>query len=396
MTATVGRMTNIGGDVAPGWGPVADAFRTNFDSGLEVGAGVSVYHQGTKVVDLWGGAFEKGGDAPYTEDTLQLVFSTTKGITAIAVAMCVQRGLLDYEAKVVDYWPEFAAAGKESITVAQLLSHQAGLATVDGAVTLDEALDWDVITKKLAEQAPLWEPGTAHGYHAVTYGWLAGELVRRVDPECRSFGGFVADEIVRPLGAEFWIGLPDEQQARVSPMIPSPPPEDPAIAAMMLQMMGPETLGGRALALNGAFSLAGEMPFNLPRVRAAEIPAANGVGNAPSLARIYAATIGEVDGVRLLDEATVARASATVTPENEPDQCLVVPTTFGMGFMTYGMVTPMLGAGSFGHAGAGGSLAFAEPKSGIGFGYVMNKMEMNLAGDTRPARLLEAVVACAG
>ncbi len=159
------------------------AFEANLAAGREVGAAIAVYHQGRPVVSLAGGSFDEAGSRPYTDDTLQLVFSTTKGITALAVALCVERGLLDYDAPVVDCWPEFGAAGKERITVAQLLSHQAGLPVIDGAVTLDEVFDWDHMAARLAAQAPIWEPGTAHGYHAVTFGWLAGELVRRVDPE---------------------------------------------------------------------------------------------------------------------------------------------------------------------------------------------------------------------
>lgn len=311
-------MTTITGSTAPGWEPVADAFRANFDDPEELGAGVTVYHRGRPVVDLAGGHFDMDRMRAYGPDALQLVFSTTKGITAIAVAQCVQRGLLDYDERVSTYWPEFAAAEKGDLTVAQLLSHQCGLVTVDGAVSLEEALDWGTVTGKLAAQAPLWEPGTAHGYHALTYGWLAGELVRRVDPKGRSLGGFVAEEIVATVGggAELWIGLPAVQHSRVSPMQIAPPPTDPAAIAMMLQLMGPETLGGKALSLNGAFASA--TAFNQPEVWSAEVPAANGVTNARSLARIYAACLGEVDGVRLLDAATVARARATVTPPRVP------------------------------------------------------------------------------
>jgi CubicO group peptidase (beta-lactamase class C family) len=244
---------------------------------------------------------------------------------------------------------------------------------------------------RLAAQAPLWEPGTAHGYHAVTFGWLAGELVRRVDPKGRSLGGFVADEIVAPLGTELWIGLPELEEPRVAPLIPTPPPDSPAVAEMMRQLVGPETLAGQALTLNGAFGLTGPLVWNTREVHAAEIPAANAITNARSLARTYAATIGEVDGVRLLDDATVALASATATPPNEPDRVLVIPTAFGMGFMTSGMFVPMLGEGSFGHPGAGGSLGFAYPGAGIGFGYVMNQMGSTLSGDVRALTLIEAV-----
>ena len=253
--------TNIGGSVALGWEKVRDAFVGNF-AGEEVGAAAAVYHRGRKVVDLWGGSFDVEGTRDYTEDTLQLVFSTTKGITAIAVAMCVERGLLSYDEKVSTYWPEFAANGKGDATVAQLLSHQCGLYTVDGDISLAEALDWNTVTARLAATAPRWPIGSAHGYHALTYGWLAGELVRRVDPAHRSLGTFVQQEIVAKVGGELWIGLPESQEPRVSPMIgglnaADDASIDPAVKAMMEQFMGPNSPGGQALSLNGAFGVEG-------------------------------------------------------------------------------------------------------------------------------------------
>ena len=391
-------MTNVGGSVAAGWEAVRQAFEANLASGEETGCAVSVYHRGQKVVDLWGGHFDQAGSQPYTEDTLQLVFSTTKGITAIAVAMCVERGLLSYSEKVSTYWPEFAAHGKADATVAQLLSHQCGLYTVDGDISLADALDWSTITSRLADTAPRWPIGAQHGYHALTYGWLAGELVRRVDPQHRSFGTFVRDEIVSRVGGELWIGLPEDQEHRVSPMIGGLNPAggddvDPAVKAMLEQFMGPNSPGGQALSLNGAFSVEGA--FNRRDVHAAEIPAANGITNARTLARIYAATIGEVDGVRLLASETVDTARATVTPTNEPDTCLIMPTTFGMGFMTHGMFSPYSGPGAFGHPGAGGSVAFAHPERGLAFAYVMNRMAENLANDRRAQALTDAAAACA-
>ena len=391
-------MTNVGGNVAAGWEAVRQAFEANLSSGEETGCAVSVYHRGQKVVDLWGGHFDQAGSQPYTDETLQLVFSTTKGITAIAVAMCVERGLLSYSEKVSTYWPEFAAHGKADATVAQLLSHQCGLYTVDGDISLAEALDWSTITSRLADTAPRWPIGAQHGYHALTYGWLAGELVRRVDPRHRSLGTFVRDEIVARVGGELWIGLPEDQEHRVSPMIGGLNPGggddiDPAVKAMLEQFMGPNSPGGQALSLNGAFSVEGA--FNRRDVHAAEIPAANGITNARTLARIYAATIGEVDGVRLLDPGTVDTARATVTPANEPDTCLIMPTTFGMGFMTHGMFSPYSGPGAYGHPGAGGSVAFAHPERDLAFAYVMNRMAENLANDRRAQALTDAAAACA-
>ncbi len=385
---------HIDGTVAPGWEPVRAAFEANFAADApeqDVGAGVAMYRNGELVVDLTGGSFDRENDRPYDADALQVVFSTTKGITAIAVAMCAERGLIDYDLPVAQYWPEFAAHGKDTVTVAQLLSHQAGLITVDGPITLAEALDLPTITSRLASTSPLWPLGEGHGYHTLTYGWLAGELIRRVDPAGRTLGAFVADEIAAPLGAEFFIGLPESYEPRVSPLAGAPivtTNDDPQIQAMLDMFMGPDSMGGKALMLNGAF--AAEGTFNRRDVHAAEIPAANGVTNARSLARIYAAAIGPVDGVRLVSSATIDRARTTLTPKGEGDKCLIMPTTFGLGFMTFGDVTPYLGAGCFGHPGAGGSVGFAQPETGFGFGYVMNKMASNLAGDLRAANLMAA------
>ena len=309
-------MTAFGGFVESGWEAVETAFRGNFERGEETGASVAVYHRGRPVAHLWGGSFD-GGDQAYDDSTLQLVFSTTKGITAIAVAICAGRGLIDYDAPVSQYWPEFAAKGKGDATVAQLLSHQCGLFSVQGELSLAEALDWATITARLADTEPEWPIGSTHGYHALTYGWLAGELVRRVDPEHRSIGRFVAEEIVAPTGTELYIGLPESCEPRVAPILGSPLASgdselDPAVKAMIEQFMGPNTRGGRALSLNGAFSVDGA--FNRRDVHAAEIPAANGITNSISLAKIYASTFAEVDGVRLIDPTVLERARTTITP----------------------------------------------------------------------------------
>ncbi len=298
--------------VEPGWEGVQEAFEGNFASGEEVGAGCAVYHRGQLVVDLVGGHFDEAKSKPYTDDALQIVFSTTKGITAVAVAMCVDRGLIDYDEKVATYWPEFAANGKGDATVAQVLSHQCGLISVDAPTSRAEALDWKTITARLAEGKPEWPIGTAHGYHALTYGWLAGELIRRTDG--RTPGQFVAEEIAGPLGLDLWIGLPAEHESRVSPMLGAlaTKSDDPAVQAMIDQFFGPGSNAYRALYLNGAFDFEGQAdnPFNTAEVHAAEIPAGNGIANARSLAKLYAATLGEVDGVQLLSEATRDRARA--------------------------------------------------------------------------------------
>lgn len=394
-------MTEIRGSVEPGFEEVRDAFEANFSDHGEVGAGFALYVEGRQVVNLTGGVADSSG-RPYDDRTLQMVFSTTKGATAVCAHLLAQRGDLDLDAPVARYWPEFAQGGKDHVPVSWLLSHKAGLIDTDRRLSLDEALDWDTVTAALAESTPAWEPGTAHGYHAITYGWLVGEVVRRVSG--RSLGTFFRQEVAEPLGLEFWIGLPDEHQGRVAPLIPmgggdhlpmmmseegGGSDDAPAGLIELLDMfLGEGNLAVRALTAPGG-ALADEQVWNEPRLRAAEIPAANGVTNATSLARMYAALVSEVDGVRLLEEHTVQRA---IEPQVEgPDRVLVFPIPFALGFMTHSDMSPFVGGRSFGHYGAGGSVGFADPDRRIAGGYVMNKMHFGLAGDPRTAALLGAV-----
>ena len=377
--------------VEPGWEPVRDELLANLDSGMDRGAGVSVFHRGRCVVDLMGGHRDRNGEVPYGPDTLQVVFSTTKGITALAVAMCVERGLLDYAERVATYWPEFAAHGKQDITVAQLLSHRGGLYTVDGPITLEEALHWDTVTSRLAATAPLFPPGSTHGYHALTYGWLAGEIVRRATGQ--GLGEFVQEHIVQPLGVELWIGLPEEHEPRVAHLMAHPIPKfPPEIARIMLETSGPGSLGEKALSLNGAF---GQGAFNRRDVHAAQIPGANAITNARSLATVYAATIGEVNGVRLVSEETRRLATTSETPAGEIDAILGQPTDFAKGWMLHSSRNNYGGAGGFGHDGAGGSVACAVPSRELAVSYVMNTMLTSYDGDPRRQGYVNAAVRCA-
>jgi CubicO group peptidase (beta-lactamase class C family) len=377
--------------VVPGWETVRDAFVEGFNNGEEHGAQVAVYHRGECVVDVVGGWKDKEHTQPYGEDALQVVFSTTKGIASLAVAMCVEEGLLDYSATVATYWPEFAAKGKENITVAQLLSHRAGLYTVDGPITLEEALHWDSVTQRMANTAPRFDVNSTHGYHAITFGWLAGELVRRVTG--KSLGTFVRDHITSPLDADFFIGLPEELEPRVARLLAHPIPKfPPDIARIMMERSAPGTKGAEALGLNGAF---GPGAFNKPEVHRAEIPGANGIGNARSLARIYAATVGEVDGVRLIGEDVRRQATTSNTPAGEMDVVLISETVFAMGFMLHCDRSLFSGEGAFGHNGAGGSVSFADPHRNMGFSYVMNTMMTVYDEDPRRSRLIRAATACA-
>jgi CubicO group peptidase (beta-lactamase class C family) len=384
-------MTDIGGHAEDGFGKVADAFAQNFASHGEVGGAFSLYVGGRPVVDLWGGLADAAHGRPWTESTLQLVFSTTKGATAVCANRLVDEGRLDLDAPVARYWPEFAGGGKQDLPVRHLLTHQAGLPFCEASLTAADVLAQRAVLAALEDQAPLWAPGTAHGYHALTYGWLVGEVVRRIDG--RPLGRYFAEEVAGPLGLDFWIGLPPEEEARVSTLIPSALPTDPAVVELMLAVMGPGTMGYRALTVNDAvpWMSADYMPWNTAEFHAAEIPAANGITDARSLARMYAACVGPVDGVRLLSDRQVA-AAATLQTQGL-DQCLQAETRFGLGFMVDGPFVGMLSPRSFGHPGAGGSLGFGDPDAGVGFGYVMNQMQSNLAGDPRVLNLIEAVKA---
>jgi CubicO group peptidase (beta-lactamase class C family) len=390
-------MVDIAGTVANGFEPVRDAFAANFTQHGDVGAAFSLYVRGEKVVDLWGGVADDTTGRPWDEDTLQLVFSTTKGATAACAHLLAQRGELDLDAPVADYWPEFKAEGKGEIPVRWLLCHKSGLPSVDAHLTPEEVEAWDPIVAALAEQRPYWEPGTAHGYHALTYGWLVGEVVRRVSG--KSLGTFFHDEIATPLGLDFWIGLPEEQEPRVSRLLQPEGgigsaahnldlealPEQ--IRELVKGFLDPEGITQRALTISRP-----PMDYNDRAVHAAEIPAANGITTARSLARFYAALVGEVDGVRILTPETVA--DATREQANGPDKVLFVPTRFGSGYFLPSMFSPLMGPSSFGHAGAGGSLGMADVSRQVGFGYVMNKMQQNLSADPRTATLIAAVNAC--
>ena len=389
----------VSGFVAPGWEAVHDQFVTNIETKEDIGAGLCIIHHGQPVADLIGGFFENTATIPYARDTLQLVFSSTKGVVATAVAMCVERGLLSYDEPVALYWPEFAAKGKEKITVAQLLSHQAGLYTIDGTIAFEDALDWNTITQRLADTAPIFPVGSTHGYHAITFGWLAGELVRRVDG--RNIGRFIEEEIANPLGIEIYVGLPEHLEIRVSPINTGwsrtlgTNIENKTVAPT--PVLDSDSPLARALSVNGAFNVKGG--FNRRDMHAAQVPGANGITNAPSLARMYAATIGEVDGVngkvRLISEAMMQRASSTVTPREERDHCLMLKTRFAMGYMTNSETSAYSDAGTFGHPGAGGSVSFADPTREMAFSYVMNRMGNALLGDDRARNLVAAASRCA-
>lgn len=375
------------GIVAPGYEPVRTAFQANFEARSEIGAALSVYRHGQEVVRLWGGVADPGTDRAWREDTLQLVYSATKSATAACAHLLVQRGQLDLDAPVAAYWPEFAAADKDALPVRWLLSHQAGLPVLDCPIPRAKALTWEPVVAALAAQAPVWQPGTAHGYHALTYGWLVGEVVRRV---CgRSLGTYFADEIATPLGLDFWIGLPATEAHRVTRTVAQPvTPPAGAIPQALRESLGaytdPTSLVARSMMVT-------DPPLDLAdsRTWAAELPAVNGICTASSLARFYAGLIGEVDGVRILDAATLA--AATREQANGIDRVLRVPTRPALGFGLPVPDQPWWSPTAFGFPGHGGSLGYADPASGIAFGYVTNGLRVTVAPDPRTTSLIEAV-----
>lgn len=392
-------MGTTSGWTAPRFARVRDVFEAGFTTGKESGAAFAAYHRGEPVVDLWGGVADETTGRHWDEDTIVLVFSTTKGATSICANRLAQEGRLDVDAPVVQYWPEFGKNGKEDITVSHLLSHQAGLAWIDGVLTPEEALSWEVVIAALENQHPHWVAGSRHGYHATTYGWLVGEVVRRVAGH--SVGRYFRDEIAEPLGLDFWIGLPEEEESRVATIVSTIPdglsleiltnPGDDEVLKLMAEFLGPHTQLGKALFAPGG-ALTDQAIWNSRAMRAAEVPAANGVCDGRSLARLYSACIGEVDGMRILTPEQLGRATTQLT-EGPNTVLLDMDIQFGLGFMLRSSLITIGGEGSFGHFGFGGSVGWADPGAELAFGYVMNKMEMGLTGDARSAQLMDACYA---
>ncbi|GAA3842283.1 serine hydrolase domain-containing protein [Amycolatopsis tucumanensis] len=400
--------------VARGWGKVADAFRANFDGPGEVGAACSVYVDGRLVVDLWDGLADREANRPWRANTIAQVASTTKGATAICAHLLVQRGLLDLDAPVVRYWPEFGARGKDTIPVCRLLSHQAGLPVVDGPLTFADACAWHPVIRALEAQPPLWQPGTEHIYHAHTFGFLVGEVVRRITG--KSLGTFFAEEVARPLGLDAWIGLPEKHERRVARIHDAAPFTVDELLAGLIKVTGldadtvtawvnaqysPGSVAIRAGELGGAFDNTTSY-FTTRAWRAAEFPAANMVADAHSIARMYAATVSRVDGVRLLKPSTVGTATEIQTDRTRmhglpPGLSLPADRSFNMslGFWRACPPYPMLGPRSFGHPGSGGSVGFADPDARVGFGYVPNLWNYR-PDDPRATNLADAVRACLG
>jgi CubicO group peptidase (beta-lactamase class C family) len=394
-------VVDVHGTVEDGFEPVRDAFRRNFDERGELGAAVALYRHGRKVVDLWGGARDADAPSgpPWAEDTVQIVRSATKGVAAACLLLLHQRGQLDLDAPIAHYWPEFKANGKERATLRHALAHRAAVPALDTPLTPAEAVDGVSGPHALAAQAPFWAPGDGHGYHAHTYSWLIAELVLRATG--RTVGRYIAEEIARPLGGlDLWVGIPADQAHRTGRIAPVEPPAAPAGASAHGLRARPKRSVTAAYADHGsltrrAFAAITPHPDeNSPAYRAAQLPAAAGIASARSLARFYAALVGDVEGPgrKLFAPATLT-AARTVESEG-PDRVLVVTTRFGLGYMLHSPSSPFLAPGSFGHPGRGGSLGFADPESGIGFGYVTNGMQKNVTADPRAQALVRAVRSC--
>ncbi|CPR05688.1 carboxylesterase [Mycobacterium bohemicum DSM 44277] len=388
----------IQGDVDAGYGKVADAFRANFRDGSEVGAAVAVYRDGVKVVDLWGGYRNGATRDPWQRDTMVNMFSTTKGVAALVVAVAVSRGLLSYDARVADYWPEFAQEGKGDVTVRQLLGHQAGLCALSPKPTLEDVADPGRLAPILAAQTPAWRPGSRHGYHAITLGWYKSELIRRTDPAGRTLGRFMDDEIVRPLGLDLHIGLPDSvDRARLAHV-------HNWVRAETLLHLGVMPVGFLGASLNpvGLTARAVSVPrgvdafngdYNRDDVRAVEIPSANGIGTARSVARMYgsAATGGAELGLSA-DTFAALKAPAVSPTRGVRDKVMRIDVAYSLGLCK---PVPRFEFGSsgeaFGTPGFGGSFGCADPETGIGFAYVMNRLGFHLWSDPRELALRQAL-----
>lgn len=379
----------VNGAVAEGFEPVGEAFAANFRTLGERGAALAVYRDGHRVVDLWGGTRDVDGTLPWERGTAQIVRSATKGVVSAALLLLHQRGELDLDAPVRTYWPEYKAAGKEHTRVRDLLAHRAGVPVLDRPLTPAEAADPDLAAAAVAAQAPVWEPGTAHGYHAQTFSWLTGELMRRVTG--RSAGAWIAEHLAGPAAADFWLGLPAAEAHRVGRVGRLQAPEPAGALRVRPKRAVADAYADPGSLTRRAFAAITPLPDeNDPAYRAAVLPASNGIATADGLARVYAALIGEVDGgTRLFTPDTVELARGERSAG--PDRVLVVPTRFGLGPMLHGTASPLLSPGSFGHPGRGGALGFADPESGIAFGYVTNGFRSSVTADPRAQALVRAV-----
>jgi CubicO group peptidase (beta-lactamase class C family) len=381
----------IHGTVADGYGPVHDAFADNFRTRGDVGASCAVYVGGRLVVDLWAGLADGRSGRPWDEDTAAVIFSCSKGLVALCVCMLVERGVLSFDRPISTWWPGFAANGKDAITLRDALSHRAGLAALDADLSKADVIAWTPVIEAIEAQRPRHRPTAGHLYHAMTYGWIVGEVIRRVTG--RTPGELLQDTLVGPLALRAWIGLPGHARSAVAWMEPPLPDEDTPLAREAALVADASVEVWRSVTMSGAFAFPaqdGWVTFNDPELQAAEIPAANGIATARSLARLYAGCVSAIDGPPLigrdvLDDAMIVQ-SAGPQLSGMPDD----GARWGTGFQLASPPSqPMLGPASFGHAGAGGQLAFGDAEHEVGFAYLGN--QMGGFGDARARELTAAL-----
>ncbi|MFI4999939.1 MAG: serine hydrolase domain-containing protein [Reyranellales bacterium] len=388
----------VEGTCKAGFERVAEAFQKNFDARDETGASLCLTVGGETAVDLWGGIADPKTGAPWTRDTVSIVFSCTKGATALCAHMLASRGKLDLDAPVGELWPEFSRHGKEAATTRMMLDHSVGVPALRAPVKDSGPYEWDYMTGRLAAEEPFWQPGTRNGYHGFTFGWTVGEMVRRAGG--KSLGTFFQDEVAKPLGLDFWIGLPEEIEPRVAPMIAYAYKAEDAKTPFMRDLAtNKQSIPFLFYMNNGAWRAGGA---NSRAGHAAEIGAANGITNARGLAGLYAPLAQ--GGGKLVDGKTLTRM-AEVSMATHDDATLRIPTRFALGFMKsmdnrkrsmaallWGedCDSVILSSAAFGHVGAGGSLGFADPAAGLSFGYTMNKMGPGLLMNGRGQPLVDA------
>jgi CubicO group peptidase (beta-lactamase class C family) len=387
----------VEGRYDPHFEPVVAAFLENFATRQEVGASVALSVGGETLVDLWGGSAEPETQRPWLKDTVSIVFSSTKGATALCAHILSSQGVLDLEAPVASIWPEFATAGKEQATIRMMLDHSVGVPVLREPAKPDCLMDWDYMTERLAAQEPYWQPGTRNGYHALTFGFTVGEIIRRVAGQ--SLGRFFQEQVAGKLGLDFWIGLPEPIESRVAPMIqntaPTPAEDDLFFQALISD---PDSIPARLVLNSGTWAA---IDLNTRRGRAAEIGAASGITNARGLKGMYEPLAN--GGGSLVDADTLARMEE-VAVATHLDATLLMPTRFSLGFMKSmdnrkrrpGGDSVLLGRRAFGHVGAGGSVGFADPECALSFGYTMNRMGGGIMLNERGQSLLDATYRCLG
>src|SRR5213596_1068892 len=364
-------------------------FQENFERFGELGAAVSVWQNGKPIIDLYGGFRDARREKPWTSDTLVLVWSATKGIGSACVLHAFQQHKIDVDRRVAEFWPEFAQAGKEEITLAQLLSHQAGLCALDRRV---DVLDYDAVIRALEAQKPLWPPGTAHGYHARTFGFLLDEVVRRIAG--KPLSEYWQENFARPLNLDFWIGLPKKQNSRVATTYAAKAGKPPEPKQFYADLVRPGTLARKTF--TSPYGLHAVSAMNNPAIRVQPIVSFGGIGSAAALAKFYSmlANGGSLDGQHFFSRETLRWMTTTLV--DGIDCVFQIPTAFSAGFMKNARNARRRIFGTsmaFGHPGAGGSHGFADPQNKIAFAYVMNQMEQSLLPNEKSLRLVDAIYA---